>query len=47
MGLQGMFIDVKDTLNNWCMAKIVSFDPYAMKVLISYDGWPQKYDEVS
>ena len=41
----GSFIDCKDTVNNWWVAKIVDNEQDKEEVNIHFDGWGQKYDE--
>lgn len=47
MDLMDMYIDAKDQVNNWCVAKIIDQDLINLKINIHFDGWSSKYDEVS
>lgn len=40
-----MYLDAKDSVNNWCVAKIVDHDMANNRIMIHYDGWSQKFDE--
>ncbi|CAG9317591.1 USP34_6 [Blepharisma stoltei] len=40
----GVFIDAKDTMNAWCVARIIEFYPERNAILIRYDGWSEKWD---
>ena len=40
----GRFIDSKDTMNQWCVALVTSFDPERKQVSVRYDGWSEKWD---
>ena len=42
-----MFIDAKDSVNNWCVAKVTDHDLQNQKIHIHFDGWSARYDEVS
>ena len=39
----GLYIDALDTVNSWCLAKVVELDERLVKV--HYDGWPHKWDD--
>ena len=41
----GMWIDAQDSISCWCQAKVVQVYDYRVKV--HFDGWPEKWDEVS
>lgn len=38
----GVYIDAKDTLNAWCVARILDYYPERNSILIGYDGWSDK-----
>lgn len=40
----GWFVDAKDTVNAWCVARVLEADGKTAKV--SYDGWSARYDDV-
>lgn len=42
---EGRFIDAQDTVNTWCLAKVVEVDQKMLR--IHYDGWSSKWDIVS
>lgn len=42
---EGRFIDAQDTVNTWCLGKIVEVDQRLLR--IHYDGWSSKWDIVS
>ncbi len=42
---EGRFIDAQDTVNMWCLGKIVEVENRNVKV--HYDGWSSKWDMVS
>lgn len=37
-------IDAKDTVNTWCMARVLKADD--KEVTVAYDGWSSRYDDV-
>jgi hypothetical protein len=41
---QGHFIDSKDTMNTWCVGKIIKIDPEVKTVTVRYEGWSDKWD---
>ena len=41
-----MYIDAKDSVNNWCVAKIIDHDLQHNRIQIHFDGWSQRYDEM-
>jgi hypothetical protein len=43
--VKDMFLDAKDTVNTWCLAQIIDVFPDNY-LLLHYDGWSKKYDEV-
>ncbi len=40
----GWLVDARDTVNNWCVAEVLSVTANELK--ISYDGWTVRYDDV-
>jgi hypothetical protein len=42
-----LFLDAKDSVNNWCVARIIDHDLQNYKIKIHFDGWSPRYDEVS
>ena len=40
-------VDAKDSVNNWCVGKIIDYNPESFKLTVHFDGWSQRYDEVS
>jgi len=47
LDLLDVYIDAKDSVNNWCVAKIIDHDMQSQKLQLHFDGWSPKYDEVS
>ncbi len=43
---EGDFLDVKDSIGNWCVAQVLQLRYQEGAVLIHYDGWSHKWDEV-
>ena len=41
------FLDVKDTVNHWCVGQIVDIDEEKNMVKVHFEGWSSRYDEVS
>ena len=41
----GKFIDAKDTVNAWCMAKVIQQDSQKSAIKVRYDGWSEKWDQ--
>ena len=41
----GSFIDAKDHVNNWCVAKVLSIDSSSGIVEVNFDGWSGKNNE--
>jgi len=39
-----MYLDAKDTVNNWCVAQIKNVNPAEKTIQIKFDGWSSKYD---
>lgn len=35
----GAYIDAKDSMNDWCVAKVIEVSPVLGKVTVVYDGW--------
>ena len=38
-------MDAKDSVNNWCVAKIVNHDLLHNNLSIHFDGWSPRYDK--
>ena len=47
MDLLDVYVDAKDSVNNWCVARITDHDIQNYKITIHFDGWSSRYDEVS
>jgi hypothetical protein len=45
LDLLDMFIDAKDSVNNWCVAKIIDHNLQNGRITIHFDGWSPRYDE--
>lgn len=41
---EGCFIDSKDTMNTWCVAKIINIDFEHKNLKVRYEGWSDKWD---
>lgn len=41
---EGCFIDSKDTMNTWCVGKIINIDKEQKTIKIRYEGWSDKWD---
>ena len=41
---EGCFIDSKDTMNTWCVAKIINIDFEQKTLKVRYEGWSDKWD---
>lgn len=39
-----MYVDAKDSVNNWCVGQIKNVNPAEKTILITFDGWSDKYD---
>ena len=39
----GSFIDAKDSVNNWCVARITNLSEN--KVTLNFDGWSNKWND--
>jgi len=44
---KGTYIDAKDSMNNWCVAIILDFFPKEDRITIRYDGWADRWNDVS
>jgi len=44
--LKDTFVDCKDSVNNWCLGRVLERceDDHTLKV--NFDGWSHKWDEV-
>jgi len=45
--LLDVYVDAKDSVNNWCVAKITDLDLANNRISIHFEGWSARYDEVS
>ena len=45
LDLLDIYVDAKDSVNNWCVAKIIDHEIRNNRILIHFDGWSQRYDE--
>lgn len=41
------YVDSKDTVNHWCVAQVCDVDEEKNTVKIHFEGWSNRYDEVS
>lgn len=41
---QGSFIDSRDTMNTWCIGKVLEINKENKYVKVRYDGWSDKWD---
>jgi hypothetical protein len=41
------YIDVKDSVDHWCVGQIVDIDEEKNLVKVHFEGWSTRYDEVS
>lgn len=41
---QGSFIDSRDTMNTWCIGKVLDINKETKYIKIRYDGWSDKWD---
>lgn len=41
---QGSFIDSRDTMNTWCIGKVLEINKESKYVKVRYDGWSEKWD---
>lgn len=41
----GWYIDAKDSVNVWCVAEVL--DVIGNEIKINFDGWSNRYDEVT
>ena len=39
-----MFVDAKDSVNNWCVAQVRKVKHDVKSVKLSFEGWSSKYD---
>ena len=39
---EGFFIDSLDTMNTWCIGRVISINKEAKIVKVRYDGWSDK-----
>ena len=44
---KGTYIDSKDSMNSWCVATINEIFLKDDKVLIRYDGWSDRWNDVN
>jgi hypothetical protein len=47
LDLLDIYLDAKDSVNNWCVAKIFDSDLANHRITLHFDGWSSRYDEVS
>jgi len=47
LDLLDLWLDAKDTVNNWCVARIIDHDLATNRIFIHFDGWSSRYDQVS
>ena len=47
LDLLDLYVDAKDSVNNWCVARIIDHKLQAGRITIHFDGWSPRYDEVS
>ena len=40
----GRFIDAKDSVQSWCVARVLKIDDKSGRVQVNYDGWSSTYD---
>ncbi|CAG9315438.1 USP34_5 [Blepharisma stoltei] len=40
----GGFIDARDTMNIWCVTKVIEISPNESSLKVRYDGWSDKWD---
>jgi hypothetical protein len=40
----GTFLDAKDTVNNWCVAKVIGVFHDTASIGITFEGWSNRYD---
>eukprot|EP00941_MAST-03F_sp_MAST-3F-sp1_P003428 g3428.t1 len=41
----GDFLDVRDTVGNWCSAQVIQIFPDAQEIKVHFKGWSNKWDE--
>ena len=42
---KGMWIDVKDTIDQWLEAEVLDVDKNNKRILVHYNGWGSRWDE--
>ena len=42
----GVFIDIKDSYKNWCLGYIEDFIKAKNTIIVRFEGWLTKYNEV-
>jgi len=45
LDLLDIYIDMKDTTNKWCVAKIIEHDISTYRISVNFDGWTERYNE--
>jgi len=45
--LKDTYVDCKDSVNNWCLARILERCDDDRTIKVNFDGWSHKWDEVS
>lgn len=45
LDLLDLYVDAKDSVNNWCVARIIDHKLQAGRITIHFDGWSPRYDE--
>lgn len=45
--LKDTFIDCKDSVNSWCLGRIIDRNDKERILNINFDGWSNKWNEVS
>ena len=44
--LKNTYIDCKDSVNNWCLGKILERSNDNRTIKVNFEGWSHKWDEV-
>ncbi len=44
--VENSFIDCKDSVNSWCLARIIERDDRDSTLKVNFDGWSHRWDEV-
>ncbi len=44
---ENYYLDCKDSVNAWCLARIIERCDHDQTLKINFDGWSHKWDEVS